>query len=925
MLLAISLFYYRNPFYNNRWLSTLFLVVQLASPKAQFKLLIVSFLFYANLKYSSTSSSLPVVPTRSTTSLIPGGLHFINNISFWVWGDHNGIDEYSVETVVFFFINSVFCRIVKMSYFTNHYLLMFGRNSTLSISKDLFLLFKNSTVSMINLLEILNIKIPRFCFHDDLSIAGNCRMCLVEVKSSLKPVISCATSAINGLLIHSNSNFVFRIRESILEFLLINHPLDCPICDEAGECDLQDQTYIFGSDQSRYKFDKRSVEDKSFHPLIKGIMTRCIHCTRCIRFTDEVLGISNLGMMGRGSNSEVSLFHNEESSVGIDSPFVGNLVDLCPVGALTSSPNAFSYRSWEFESFDSLDLLDSSAPSIRVDVRANTVMRILPRLNDISKEFISDNIRYLGNSLYKNRINNPFMRCSGSYVDVSWDFVFSSLTKSSLLQGDFSLEDNIYDHFFRSARMNMYIGDSVGLFTGFSYLMNSLKHKINIHTNYSTPKNTDFRSFFAMNNFFFKDEFMDNSLYYFNGINFLTESRYIGLRFFLNRENFSNQFNKPMYIGSNIKNYNSSYLHIGTSNNTSFSIMDGSSPFSFIHKVFSRSRFFGYKIELFSSKHFDSLYNMLYAGTTSVHPSLNYFLSNFSNNITQKIFFSSNDQSVSLNSNYYSSLYSSYSNNSIIQYFNINPSITYYSLGELGVQNNDFYYTSDSIVHYNYLNFYFNWSPINKPSYLSSISVFLGSYYDFTIPYSFILPIGMFFETTDLYVNNRNETLNSSKIIDTSDGMMSSFSFFYNLFLNFRKNIKNIVHYGHLSSLNDLSDFYLNSLISYYDYIETSSNNNFFYELEDTFCITNYRDGMKLTDRIINNVSNLELLDNSLSSCENNYPLFLRYYNINRDMPDYYSMNSDYFNQVSFKKMVSSRDYAFSLDKNMFSNMYMMN
>jgi len=226
--------------------------------------------------------------------------------------------------------------------------------------------------------DFLNIKIPHFCYHDKLSIAGNCRMCLVEEKKSLKPLASCAININSNLKIFTETLLVKKSREGVLEFLLANHPLDCPICDQGGECDLQDQSIIFGGDRGRFYEIKRSVEDKDCGPLIKTIMNRCIHCTRCIRFSQEISGVSNLNLTGRGSSMEVG-FYIESF---LNSEVSGNIIDLCPVGALTSKPYTFLARSWELRHYESIDILDSLGSNIRIDTRGSNIMRILPRLNE---------------------------------------------------------------------------------------------------------------------------------------------------------------------------------------------------------------------------------------------------------------------------------------------------------------------------------------------------------------------------------------------------------------------------------------------------------------------------------------------------------------------------------------------------------------
>ncbi len=274
--------------------------------------------------------------------------------------------------------------------------------------------------------EAAGAEIPRFCFHERLSIAGNCRMCLVEVKGGPpKPQASCAIGVRdlrpgpNGEppVVLTRSPMVKKAREGVMEFLLINHPLDCPICDQGGECDLQDQAMAYGVDTSRYAENKRAVEDKYIGPLVKTTMTRCIHCTRCVRFTTEVAGCSDLGAIGRGEDMEITTYL-EQAMV---SELQGNVIDLCPVGALTSKPYAFNARPWELTKTESIDVMDAVGSAIRVDSRGPEVMRILPRENaDVNEEWISDKTRFIWDGLKTQRLDRPYLRKDGRLVPVSW-------------------------------------------------------------------------------------------------------------------------------------------------------------------------------------------------------------------------------------------------------------------------------------------------------------------------------------------------------------------------------------------------------------------------------------------------------------------------------------------------------------------------
>lgn len=262
-------------------------------------------------------------------------------------------------------------------------------------------------LTIIQACEEVGIAIPRFCYHEKLAIAGNCRMCLVEVEKSPKPVASCSINVTNGMVIRTESEMVKRAREGVMEFLLINHPLDCPICDQGGECDLQDQAVKYGRGVSRYREEKRAVENKYMGPLIATWMTRCIHCTRCVRFLEDIAGTSELGAIGRGENMEITTYIER----GIASELSGNIIDLCPVGALTSKPYAYTARSWELEHTYSIDVMDAIGSHIRIDTRGNEVMRILPQVcEDINEEWISDKTRFAYDGLKYQRLDRPLIR-----------------------------------------------------------------------------------------------------------------------------------------------------------------------------------------------------------------------------------------------------------------------------------------------------------------------------------------------------------------------------------------------------------------------------------------------------------------------------------------------------------------------------------
>ena len=273
--------------------------------------------------------------------------------------------------------------------------------------------------SVIQVCDRAGVEIPRFCYHDRLKIAGNCRMCLVEVKPGPpKPQASCALPAADKMEVFTSTPMVKKAREGVMEFLLINHPLDCPICDQAGECDLQDESMAYGNGTSRYHDHKRAVEEKYMGPLVKTAMTRCIHCTRCVRFVDEVAGVPEIGALGRGEHMEITSYLER----ALTSELSANIVDLCPVGALTSKPYAFTARPWELSKTESIDVMDAVGSNIRIDTRGEMVLRVLPRLHEeVNEEWISDKTRHACDGLKTQRLDRPYVRKDGKLVPASWN------------------------------------------------------------------------------------------------------------------------------------------------------------------------------------------------------------------------------------------------------------------------------------------------------------------------------------------------------------------------------------------------------------------------------------------------------------------------------------------------------------------------
>lgn len=283
-----------------------------------------------------------------------------------------------------------------------------------------------SGLTVLQACEEAGIEIPRFCYHERLSIAGNCRMCLVEMERAPKPIASCAMPVGDGMVIRTNTESVKKARNGVMEFLLINHPLDCPICDQGGECDLQDQAMAYGFDRSRFQENKRAVTDKYLGPLIETHMTRCIHCTRCIRFSTEVAGVEVLGATGRGENMEVGTYVEK----AITSELSANIIDLCPVGALTSKPYAFEARAWELSKTESVDVMDAVGSNIRIDTRGREVLRILPVLNEeVNEEWISDKTRYACDGLSKQRLDQPYIKTNGKLQPATWEDAFEAISE----------------------------------------------------------------------------------------------------------------------------------------------------------------------------------------------------------------------------------------------------------------------------------------------------------------------------------------------------------------------------------------------------------------------------------------------------------------------------------------------------------------
>ena len=414
----------------------------------------------------------------------------------------------------------------------------------------------------------LNILIPRFCYHNKLSVAGNCRMCLVEIENSPKPVVSCSFPVVNNMKIYTNTPLVKKARENILEFLLLNHPLDCPICDQGGECDLQDQTISYGSDKSRFYEFKRGVEDKNCGPLVKTIMTRCIHCTRCVRFINEMTSFKNLGTVNRGSKMEISTYFKRILNTEIS----GNIIDLCPVGALTSKPYAFQARSWELKSNDNIDIMDALASNIKVESKGLKILRILPKINkNINEEWISDKTRFFFDGLEYQRLLKPLnLDPTFNFKRVSWYKSYKIIKK--ILSPNFYL-------YFNSNKVGLLLGslldlETIAVIKKFSTVFN-IKNILNLNT-------------FLISNDFLKDfsfskkliDIKNNDVCLIIGSNPRLEGSIYNLKIL---KQVKNKNLKVYFIGSNLDlSYNK--IHLSTNNSLLFKISEGKHYFCNILK-----------------------------------------------------------------------------------------------------------------------------------------------------------------------------------------------------------------------------------------------------------------------------------------------------------------------------------------------------
>lgn len=502
-------------------------------------------------------------------------------------------------------------------------------------TKKLRMKNRNWNFTILQICEEIGISIPRFCYHRELSIVGNCRMCMVELKNSVKPVIACATSLSKNMHILTNSELVKSARGNVLEFLLINHPLDCPIRDQGGECDLQDQSFIYGSDKSRFVEHKRSVEDKSFGPIIKTVMSRCIHCTRCIRYAEEIIGVFSIGTMGRGKETEISTYNNSL----LQHEMIGNIADICPVGALLIKPTAFKARTWDLDSLDLLDIFDSLVGTASMGMKGGELLRILPRRNDyLNKEWITDKIRFFYEGVKINRLLFPLIKKNKNIIHCSLLFACDLYA------------NKLYESFQQKFPIVAFIGDELNYYD--SFLISHYSNYLNIFycyvDQYKKQINSDFRFKWLLNedlqSFFKKQNLL------FLNVNMKYECSILNSLLYKNINESENQ--NIYYIGTIFKN---SYpmKHLGLGNNTLKKIQKGQHEYCFyllsneVHWVESGIQpLFEFSLDdyLTSIKHKVISYNISYLASSStevniLESGINSF-SNFEDLKEKKIFLS---------------------------------------------------------------------------------------------------------------------------------------------------------------------------------------------------------------------------------------------------------------------------------------------
>lgn len=674
------------------------------------------------------------------------------------------------------------------------------------------------------------IEIPRFCYHDRLSIAGNCRMCLVEVKKSLKPVASCAMPVVEGMEILTQTSLVKKAREGVLEFLLVNHPLDCPICDQGGECDLQDQAMVFGSDRGRFYDYKRSVEDKDCGPFIKTLMTRCIHCTRCIRFLRELGGLYDFGTTGRGGKMEVGTY----ISKNLNSEVSGNIIDLCPVGALTSKPYAFLARSWELNHVNSIDIFDSFGSNIRIDFRGSEIMRVLPRLNEsLNEEWLSDTCRFNYDGLKYQRLSFPMVKIKSNNrpVEISWEKAFN-IFRFKLLQKKIFKKDKK-----RKLLFNLCIGDSldcessflvVDLFRNFDCIIRKF------YENYDFNLNVDFRENYLSDNFF--KNINSNDLFLFLGTDLRIESPLLNLHF---KKNSNRSSFLVASVGYNL-NLGYKVYNLGNSLKVFLKLLEGRHWFcNFLSK--SNSIKFLVGCGFIGRKDNALLLN-------SINKLNDYFFFNKKKNNLNHVFTSPNQSGfyelgLNFDNNF---LFKSFNNYDYFQFFYLfnfnkplklstkikNNFVIYQGFhGDIGASNADLLFPNSSFIEKN--GFF-----LNNFGYLQESKQIFKPFGNSLLDWQILIGLGdslLFFNDYKNLINVRRKLFSISPLLVLKDDSSlltnyNSFNFFYSKFLiNYKSffinSLFSSVFYNHQSiSYNTINKLSNNLNLSKKNFYKNYSN-----------------------------------------------------------------------------------------------------
>lgn len=606
------------------------------------------------------------------------------------------------------------------------------------------------------------VDIPCFCYHENLSIAGNCRMCLVELNTSVKLVASCAMPITNGMQIDTKSLRVKKARESVIEFLLINHPLDCPVCDQAGECDLQDITLIFGSDRGRYyEYSKRAVIDKEGGPFIRMIMTRCIHCTRCIRFFNEISGNSILGMINRGGSSEISTYILNN----LIDELSGNVIDLCPVGALTSKPYSFVARPWELNSLESIDFLDSVCSNVRIDFLNNKVYRILPIYNkDINEDWITNRVRFFYDSNNIQRLTNPLLKNElGNYIVIGWLRLFYL--------------------FFLNLLKSLSINSSVLPFVG---MFNDLNSVSSLKKFFNSIGSDVFYSDFINIDVDFRENFMLNGLL----INLENNFSFVFFCFNSRLESpiLNSRLRKLYLLNDNLRFYgfglNSSYLNLPIH-------LNGNSVYNLVSVL--QSKFLFNKEVLFSSYNFSIFNNFITRDKFVFFFGINFFF----------------------NSSYLLDLFKQWIKLNFV--FNISiifPFVGYLSFFEINGGLNKFFFDK---FNFFYLSNVDDQNFLNNIINVDSYTVYSGSFFENGARLAnLIVPSHTFFESDYIYLNIEGRVRKSLRAVSSSNTLISDFNFF-----NFLKIFKDL-YVKHNFSI--FKNFF--SIFKYFDFFSLNFDLN---------------------------------------------------------------------------------------------------